>query len=130
MYPHSIVIINRLQGHRGSFELYPTIIHKAHYQDLTGVKLGNTGNITSTEGYVQIPTENKGYLPPNEWKELTNKAGKWTIQEHDMVLKGAVDLTLIDPQSIDKIAGIRTIERFEFIDYGISVPWHWGVYLK
>lgn len=129
MHSHIVVIINRLQGHRGAIDLYPTLIPKAHYQDMTGVKLGNTDNITNTSGYLQIPSEVEGYLPPHEWK-LSDKVGKWTIQEHDMVLKGSYDLAFITKDTINDIQGVRTIESFELVDYGITIPKHWGVYLK
>lgn len=129
MYPHPITIVNRLEGHRGVIELYPTIMPKAHYQDLTGVKLGNTEQITNTSGYVQVPYEIKGYTPPNVWKELADKTGKWTIQENDFVLKGEHDLSGATSASLKEL-GARVVERYEFVDYGISIPWHWGVYLK
>lgn len=128
MYKQPITLINRLQGHRGTFELYPVIIPRTHYQDMTSVKLSDTLNVSNAEGYIQIPHDNNGYLPPKEWKALVDKTGKWTLQEKDFVIKGEHDL--VDVKDNLEEYDYRVVEKLEDVDYGDSFVGHYGVYLK
>jgi len=121
MYPHTITIINS-HNNRGKVEYYFTTIDGVFYQDKQGVKMGTTDHFTDNRGYVQIPhSVMQDYVEPMNWKELSDKSSKWTLQENDFIHKGS---------TVDINAPKRTIESVENIDYSISIEKHYGVTLR
>lgn len=123
MYPHTITVINEY-NYRGDITYYFKTLEGVHYQDKQAERTGTTEHFTNNNGYIQIPHELEGYLPPNEWKD-SDKSKFWTLKEHDKVVKGVVSTT-----DIDEIEGIRTIESIENVDYSFILPKHYGVTLK
>ena len=121
MYPHTITVINA-HNNRGKVEYYFTTIEGVFYQDKQGVKMGTTDHFTDNRGYVQIPhSVMQDYIEPSQWKELSDKSSKWTLQENDFIHKGS---------TTDINAPKRTIESVENIDYSISIEKHYGVTLR
>jgi len=53
--------------------------------------LATGGNIAANSARVFIPfARGANYLKPKAWQVLTTKTGKWTLQEGDYIVKGAV----------------------------------------
>lgn len=114
MFPHTITIVNRHMN-KGVVTEYSHEIIGVHYQDKQNVRTGSTEHFTDNNGYVQIPLASAAdYVIPDEWNALADKSSKWTLQENDFV----------------EHRNKRTIVSIELIDYGITIPHHFGVELK
>lgn len=124
MYPHTITIINVI-NERGRLTYYSKIITGVHYQDKQTVRTGSKEHFSDNQGYVQIPKSIGGYVTPSQYEELLDKTNNWTLKENDFIVKGSH--TENDPKIMD---GVRTIKSIEDIDYGITIPHHFGVDLK
>ena len=98
------------------------------YQDTQKVISGTQERLSDTQGYVQIPSSHvssKTYLSPSDWKVKNDKDNYWTLQTNeDYIIKGEHFDIDISNSSARLIVGV------EDIDYGITIPQHYGIYLK
>ena len=123
MFPHTITIINYVRE-KGYSKAYYKVLENVLYQDKQGIKTGQQVSNTDNQGYVQIPESVEGYVPPHEYKLLVDKSEHWTLQENDKIVKGSY---IGVPE--DDINGLRLIDSFENVDYGITLGSHFGVTL-
>jgi hypothetical protein len=84
----SMTIYNKIAG----TETYQrTVIIAAAWENRKAVNGLKTGVLASNTARVFIPKSVCGdYIAPKAWQALVSKSGKWTLQEGDVIVKGAV----------------------------------------
>jgi hypothetical protein len=94
-------------------------------------------NVNADTAIIYIPTLGtlEGYLSPKTWQALTNKAGFWTLQVGDVIVKGthaeelvAGTYTLSNLKSThDDVLVISSVDTY---DMGSPNMWHWELGAK
>lgn len=84
---------------------------------------------------VYVPMERGAdYLKPHDWQALTSKAGKWTLQVGDIVVKGLVSDELTPTFSLSalkaKYDDCLIIASVDTFDFGSANLQHWRVGAK
>lgn len=91
------------------------------------------GQIAADSAYIYIPmTRGANYLPPKAWQ--SSKAGKWTLQEGDVILRGAVSDELSDTLTLTglkaKYDDVLVISSVDTMDNSSMALRHWKVGAK
>lgn len=101
----SLTIFNRFpDGQSRKFVYIPHYIPNVWFHTDQKVSVGD-GGLKSADVYkIRIPYSECGdWIPPNDFAELANPEGKWTVQNGDFFLVGA--------WSGEKISGIEEIKK-------------------
>lgn len=109
--------------------------------------LASGGKIAAYSARVFIPfARGVSYIEPKAWQALTSKTGKWTLQEDDVIVKGAVTDEIV-AASTDPIThvvtpaftitslkakydDVLTVASVDTMDTGSFSMQHWNVGLK
>ena len=68
---------------------YKRSVKMAHWESEQGIKLGDTNITTDSQIVVVFPMQN-GFVLPSEYKSLSDVAGKWTLNNGDVIYRGEV----------------------------------------
>lgn len=80
-------------------------IPRVVWQSTRGVNRTKPGVIASDTAFIMIPfARNAAYLAPLAWQALANKAGFWTLQEGDYIVRG---LITTDPNTASLITTLK-----------------------
>jgi hypothetical protein len=96
-------------------------------------KLASGGQIAADKARVFVPfTRGANYVKPKAWQALPNKAGKWTIQEGDIIVYGLVSDEITSSFTVsglqakyDDVLTVTSIDRQDALSLG-----HWEVGAK
>ena len=88
--------------------------------------------ISADQVAIYIPfARGANYLQPIAWQALTNKAGKWTLQVGDFVVKGIVTDTISGAFTITdlkaKYNDVLSIKSVDTMDRGNARMQHWQI---
>jgi len=97
--------------------------------------LATGGNIAANSARIFIPfARGTNYLKPKAWQALTTKTGKFTFQEGDFIVKGAVTdeigtgFTMTNLKA--KYDDVLQVTSVDTMDMGSLHLQHWNVGLK
>lgn len=95
-------------------------------------RIASGGDIKADKVLVMIPFSlGANYLEPVAWQKLTSKAGKWTLQPGDFIVKGAVTDTISSSFTISdlkkKYNDVMSISSVDPMDMGGVRVQHWEV---
>lgn len=104
----TITIYNRKTGSKTTFDTWNrTVIRDVHVHVDHKVSAGDSG-LNSAEVYkIRIPADVENadqYLPPEEYAELENPAGYWTIQNDDHIVLGEYSKDIVKPADLLKMS--------------------------
>lgn len=113
-----------------------TVIVGVVWQAKKAVYMANVGMIAANSVAVFVPFACRAnYLDPHAWQALSNKAGKWTLQAGDVIVKGIVadvvddaDFTMTDLRS--RHENVLTIQSVDTMDQGSESIRHWAIGAK
>lgn len=83
-----------------------------------------------------IPFDRKatGYATPKQWQALTDKTGRWTLQEGDVIVRGSVDDEIVGDFTITSLRAayddVVSIASVDAMDLGSASMQHFEVGCK
>jgi len=112
------------------------VVNSVTWQNARAVlNLGSGGVMADNKVTVYIPgARGSNYLDPREWQALDDKVGKWTLQEGDILVRGAVtdeifaSFTASDLKA--KYNDVLVISKVDPHLYGSPRMQHWEVGAK
>ena len=137
----SLTLYNKIAG----TETYQrTVIVAVEWENRKAVNGMKSDALASNSARVFIPRSvGANYLKPKAWQALTTKTGKWTLQEGDVIVKGAVTdeihEAVVGPPAVAafrmsdlkaKHDDVLTITSVDTYDMGSPVLQHWEVGAK
>lgn len=137
----SMTLYNKIAG----TETYQrTVIVAVEWENRKAVNGMRSGALASNSARVFIPKSvGTNYLKPKAWQALTTKTGKWTLQEGDVIVKGAVmdeiREAVVGPPAVAaftltnlkaKYDDVLTITSVDTHDMGSLVLQHWEIGAK
>ena len=130
-----ITIYNRYFDKETRLDKYQrTVLYGVFWDERKAVNRLQSGLEDADEVTIVIPFKvatDKKYVPPKEFEKLEDKAGYFTLQEGDRVVKGAVDFEITGKASdLDKEYEAFTITSVDTKDFGSPHMRHWEVGAK
>ena len=124
----TITIYNRIPGKKNTFDTWHrTVIRDVHVYVDHKASVGDSG-LNSAEVYkIRIPTDVENadqYLPPEEYAELENPAGYWTIQIDDHSVLGDCDKEIEQPADLTDVR-LRPCKVLSWSDNRFGGLPHW-----
>lgn len=97
--------------------------------------LASGGNIAADQASVYILFERGiNYLSPKTWQALSAKAGKWTLQVGDFIVKGLVEDVITPSFTITalkaKYDDVLAVSSVDVMDMGSQTMRHWQIGAK
>ena len=94
--------------------------------------LGKGGYIEVDKATIYIPwARGTNYLRPVAWQALSNKAGIWTLQPADFIVRGLITDEITDSFTTAALTAkyddVYTITTVETLNVGSPALWHWRV---
>lgn len=129
-----ITIYNKTLVNRAEV-FYRSVVRNVGWQATKAVSGTKAGPLQSNIAEIFIPFGgNTEYLAPKAWQALTDKSSNWTLQEGDVVVKGAVTDTISGAFTITdlraKYDDVVTITSVDAMDFGSPTVQHWEVGAK
>ncbi len=130
-----ITIYNRYFDKATRLDKYQrTVLYGVFWDEVKAVNRVQSGLEDADKVTIIIPfavTTDKKYAPPKEFEKLEDKAGYFTLQEGDRVVKGAIDFEITGKVSdLDKEYEAFTITSVDTKDFGSLHMRHWEVGAK
>lgn len=130
-----ITIYNRYFDKTTRLDKYQrTILYGVFWDERKAVNRLQSGLEGADKVTIIIPftvATDKKYAPPKEFEKLEDKAGYFTLQEGDRVVKGAIDFEITGKVSdLDKEVEAFTIISVDTKDFGSFHMRHWEVGAK
>ncbi len=130
-----ITIYNRYFDKATRLDKYQrTILYGVFWDERKAVNRLQSGLEGADKVTIIIPftvATDKKYAPPKEFEKLEDKAGYFTLQEGDRVIKGAIDFEITGKVSdLDKEYEAFTIISVDTKDFGSFHMRHWEVGAK
>lgn len=118
----------------GTNRYYRTVIKGVNWQDTTAVQPTDKGIVSADVAEIYIPfaveTE-KQFRKPKNFVQETEKAGIFTIEAGDLVVRGIVEEDLTSAKDEERLKSayddVRTIAAVETNDNGSPEMQHWKV---
>lgn len=127
MFPHTVTIYNKYMA--GQEERWQrTVLRGVFWDSSKGAQL-RKAVVASADGLTLIIPQSvlSGYAKPKAWAALTDKAGRWTMQSGDIVIKGDVAHEVV--RLTKELLGyddLLTITAVDSREYGGGMA-HWEV---
>ena len=126
----TITIYNRKSGNKNTFDTWHrTVIRDVHVYVDHKASVGDSG-LNSAEVYkIRIPTDVENAdqdLPPEEYAELENPAGYWTIQIDDHIVLGECDKEIEKPADLTDVR-LRHCKVLSWSDNRFGGLPHWRI---
>lgn len=130
-----ITIYNRYFDKETRLDKYHrTVLYGVFWDERKAVNRLQSGLEDADEVTIVIPfrvATDKKYVSPKEFEKLEDKAGYFTLQEGDRVVKGAIDFEITGKVSdLDKEYEAFTITSVDTKDFGSPHMRHWEVGAK
>lgn len=143
-----ITIYNRYIDAGTRSEKYARVVVKrVVWQATKAISGGKSGALASNIATVFIPMQRGAdYVTPIAWQALTDKTGKWTLQDGDVIVRNAVSdeitAATTDPETEivtpaftmtslrAKYEDVVTITSIDCMDQGSANVQHWQVGCK
>lgn len=130
-----VTIYNRYFDKETRLDRYQrTVLYGVFWDERKAVNRLQSGFEDADEVTIVIPfrvATDKKYVVPKEFEKLEDKAGYFTLQEGDRVVKGAVDFEITGKVSdLDKEYEAYTITSVDIKDFGSPHMRHWEVGAK
>ena len=95
------------------------VLRGVFWNAIRGATFRKTGVQTVDSVQIIIPMSVKvGYYKPKAWAALADKAGYWTLQPGDTVVKGALDVEIVksvkELQAYDDVLTITSVDTKDF----------------
>lgn len=120
MFRSSVTLYNKKWDSENRQDTYVrNVLNGVHWEDVRGVKLGETNLTVDDNTEIVIPMSLKGYINPIEFDKLATVSNEWTLQADDIVIKGNVDIPINDLFKV-KHPQKRTIQSVSEVDYAIT----------
>lgn len=121
-----------------------TVIRDVVWQATRAISGAKTGQLASNVATIFIPfARGADYVKPHAWQALSNKAGKWTLQNDDVIARGAITTEITEavvgppPVPAYTMTNLRaanddvvTITSVDAMDQGSPNMQHWQVGCK
>lgn len=120
-----------------------TQIKGVFWENRKAANVLRAGSLAADSASIYISlTKGGDYLPPKAWQKLANKAGKWTLQIGDYIVRGLVTDEIhearigpIPPaESAFQITDLKAahddvleIKSVDLVDYGSPNMHHWQI---
>lgn len=126
MFNKDITIFNKKYDNIKRTDVYKrTVIKGVHAEMTQSSDLKDKAMSASDILYISIPFSISGYILPKEYQKLDDIENKWTLQEGDIVVLGAIDKDINNAKELDKKYMIKSAE---VIDYSVTCLNHYEVY--
>jgi len=111
------------------------IVRDIVWQATKAVSGRSTGVLGSNVATVLIPMQRgTNYLKPKAWQALIDKSGNWTLQEGDVIVRGAITQEITTEYKLSNLRSeyddIVTITSVDAMDEGSLNVQHWEVGCK
>ncbi len=121
MFNNSVTIYNKY-AENGVEKWKRTIISGVFFDSTYGHNFNKFGNEKANKAQVIIPKVNvcmTKYLSPKEFIELGDKTDKWTLQDDDTIVKGAISYDIVKStkelyQNYDNVFVITSVDYKDF----------------
>lgn len=133
MFPHTFTVYNKYLEAGAEKWAPPMVITGVLWQAAYGANYRKTGQSDTDILTLIIPKvipAAASYVPPEAWRALPDKTGKWTLAKGDIIVKGICDIVI--QRSSKELAGqddTAVITKVDFKDFGGSMA-HWEVGAK
>ncbi len=133
MFPHTITIYNKYLDAGTEKWAPPRMIVGVLWQAAYGANYRKTGQADADAVTLIIPKtcrQAAGYVPPEAWRMLPDKTGKWTLAKGDIIVKGACNIVI--QRSSKELASLddtAVITKADHKDFGGNMA-HWEVGAK
>lgn len=114
-----------------------TQIQGVFWEDGKKVNVGESGLVSADLTVIFVPFENTaGYMKPAEFQRAEDRAGHFTFNNGDLVVRGLVDFELTGEKGADEKTlrhrhdDVMTIISVETNDFGSTSMQHWEVTAK
>lgn len=103
----TVTIINTCTDENGADAYQSYVISGASWCEEYTVSPAKAGDTPGSRFICRIPQDRcGGYLPPQQWKQLADKQGCWTVQPDSYVVRGALAALpegFLPPASLDTL---------------------------
>ena len=125
-----VTIYNRARGNKDTFDSWHyTVLKPVHVYVDHKVSVGDSG-LSSADVYkIRIPADAEGadyYLPPEEYAEMDNPNGYWTIQNDDYIVLGECAKEIEKPADLHKVSW-RNCKVLSWSDNRRGTTPHWRI---
>lgn len=110
-----------------------TVLKGVYWNSCKGTIIRKTGVASADSAVIIIPKSincNRKYIPPKQWRGVSDKSAFWTLQSGDTIIKGDIKQEVIkssaELQSFDDCLIITTVDSK---DFGGNMA-HWEVGAK
>ena len=112
-----------------------TVIKNVVWQATKAVSGRSTGVLASNVATVFIPmARGAAYVKPKAWQALTDKSDNWTLQEGDVIVRGAIADEITTEYKLSDLRAayddVVTITSIDAMDQGSPNVQHWQVGCK
>jgi hypothetical protein len=130
----SMTIYNRYTA-TGAEAYQRSVIDAVAWENTKAVSGAGAGRLSDNAATVYIPKIGQtAYTAPKAWLALANKAGKWTLREGDIIVKGTVTDSIAGTFTITslkaKYDNVLVITSVDTMDNGSPELHHWQVGAK
>lgn len=137
-----ITIYNKYTDSTRKEKYQRTVVRDVVWQAASAVYVAGSGLVRANTAFVMIPfARGTAYLAPKAWQAA--KSGKWTLQEGDVIVRGAVTNEITDavvgPPAVDAFTmtnlralydDVVVITNVGAMDEGSPNMQHWEVDCK
>ena len=129
MFPHTVTIYNKYKD--GTVEKWQrTVIRGVFWNSSKGAVIRKTGVASADGVQLIIPfaaDKNKAYVKPQEFAQLSDKSGHWTLQSKDLVIMGDINYDVIKSSSeLAQFDDMIVISNVDTRDFSGNLA-HWEV---
>ena len=112
-----------------------TVIYDVVWESTKAVSGRSTGVLASNVATIFIPMQRgANYLKPKAWRALSDKSGKWTLQEGDVIVRGVATDEIEGAYTITSLRAeydeVVTVTSVDAMDQGSANVQHWEVGAK
>lgn len=118
----------------GANRYYRTVLKGVNWQDTTAIQAAEKGIVSADVAEIYIPFEvetEKQFRKPKNFVQETEKAGLFTVEAGDLVVRGIVENELASAKDEEWLKNayddVRTIAVVETNDNGSPDLQHWKV---
>lgn len=129
MFPHTVTVYNKYKD--GKTEKWQrTVLRGVYWNAIKGAVTRKTGVSSADSLMLMIPRNarsDRAYKPSSEWAVLSDKAGFWTLQNGDTVVKGELVYEVeSSTKELEAFDNVRLITSIDYHDVGGNMA-HWEV---
>lgn len=112
-----------------------SVVKDVHWMGTVASSASKSGRLASNVAKIMIPVAaGANYVAPKAWAALVSKAGKFTLKDGDVIVKGVVDDVVSDSftlaELVAKYDDVVTITSVDFYNTGSINMHHWEVGAK